>query len=154
MPEMTVRGTTARRLGEGAVSRTASRLLQSATMKTRVFLLVVAAAGVLGTTAEAQKPARSPSPPLPPLPVTLFTSEFPVRVVAVATGLAHPWSLAFLPDGSMLVTERGGRLRIVRHGVLDPRPIDGVPPVYDGRLAGLLDVALHPKFSENRIVYL
>ena len=123
-------------------------------MKKPAALFVVVLLGVLGATASAQKSARSPSPPLPPLPATLFTSELPIRVVAVATGLSHPWSLAFLPDGSMLVTERGGRLRIVRNGVLDPKPIDGVPVVYDGRLAGLLDVALHPKFRENQVVYL
>src|SRR5688572_26551018 len=123
-------------------------------MKSPVLPLALIAVLALGAAAGAQKSARAPSPPLPALPATLFTSEFPVRVVAVATGLSHPWSLAFLPDGSLLVTERAGRLRIVRNGVLDPKPIAGVPAVYDGRLAGLLDIALHPRFRENRIVYL
>ena len=88
--------------------------------------------------------------------MTLFTSEFPVRVTAVATGLSHPWSLIFLPESAatMLVTERAGRLRVIRHGVLDPKPVEGVPTVYNGRLAGLLDIALHPKFLENQLLYL
>src|SRR5262245_7750265 len=115
------------------------------------FVVVLAS---LVTNVEAQKPARAASPPLPSLPVTLFTSELPVRVTAVATGLSHPWSMAFLPDGAMLVTERSGRLRIIRHGVLEPKPVEGVPAVYDGRLAGLLDIALHPKFRENQLLYL
>ena len=54
------------------------------------------------------------SPPPPPLPQTFFSGDTPIRVVPVVRGLAHPWSLAFLPDGSMLVTEREGRLRIIR----------------------------------------
>jgi len=94
------------------------------------------------------------SPPLGPLPQTLWTAEQPIRVVAAVTGLAHPWSLAFLPDGDMLITERTGRLRVVRKGVLDPTPVAGVPAVKTGALAGLLDVVLHPKFAENRLVYL
>jgi glucose/arabinose dehydrogenase len=94
------------------------------------------------------------SPPLPALPQTLFTAEQPIRVSAVATGLAHPWSLAFLPDGNVLVTERAGRLRIIRNGVLDPQPIAGVPAVRAAVLGGLLDVALHPRFAENRLLYL
>ena len=76
------------------------------------------------------------------------------RIVPVVGGLDHPWGLAFLPDGGMLVTERSGRLRFVRGGVLDPKPIDGVPAVYASGQGGLLDVALHPKFAENRFVYL
>ena len=82
------------------------------------------------------------------------TAEQRVRVTLLK-GLAHPWSLAFLPGGDILVTERNaGRLRIVRNGVLDPRPISGVPPVYGAGLAGLMEVVLHPKFSETRLVYL
>jgi aldose sugar dehydrogenase len=94
------------------------------------------------------------SPPLPPLPQTFFTAEQSIRVVPVATGLSHPWSLAFLPDGSMLVTERAGRLRIIRNGVLDPAPIAGVPSVRAAVLGGLMDVALHPRFAENQLLYL
>ena len=77
-----------------------------------------------------------------------------IRVVVVTRGLAHPWSLAFLPDGGMLVTERAGRLRIIRNGVLDPQPVAGVPAVRAQGLSGLMDVALHPQFAENHFVYL
>ena len=67
--------------------------------------------------------------------------------------MARPWALAFLPDGSILITERAGRLRIVRNGVLDPQPIPGIPAVVDLRLKGLNDIALHPRFAENKLVY-
>jgi glucose/arabinose dehydrogenase len=63
--------------------------------------------------------------------------------------------MAFLPDGSILVTERSGRLRIIRDGVLDPMPIAGLPEMYRStRLGGLNDVAVHPRFAENRYVYI
>jgi glucose/arabinose dehydrogenase len=68
-------------------------------------------------------------------------------------GVSRPFALAFLPDGTMLVTERAGRLRVVRNGIVDPRPIAGMPEVLDVRLKGLQDIALHPRFTENRFVY-
>lgn len=77
-----------------------------------------------------------------------------IRVVVVAGGLQNPWGMAWLPGGDLLVTERPGRLRVVRSGVLDPEPVAGVPQVRAQRLSGLMDVALHPKFGENRLVYL
>ena len=76
------------------------------------------------------------------------------HLVAVAEGLEHPWSLAFLPDGRMLVTERPGRLRIVADGALEPEPVAGVPAVWAEGQGGLLDVALHPDFAENGLIYL
>ncbi|MEJ2205517.1 MAG: PQQ-dependent sugar dehydrogenase [Gemmatimonadota bacterium] len=76
------------------------------------------------------------------------------RVVTVADGLVNPWSMAFLPGGDMLVTERPGRLRIVRDGALRPEPVPGVPEVFAQGQGGLLDVALHPDFATNRLVYL
>ncbi|MEX2611248.1 MAG: PQQ-dependent sugar dehydrogenase [Gemmatimonadota bacterium] len=75
-------------------------------------------------------------------------------VDTVVTGLEHPWGMAFLPDGGMLVTERPGRLRLVRDGQLQAAPIFGVPAVYARGQGGLLDVALHPEFATNRLVYL
>ncbi|MFN8902561.1 MAG: PQQ-dependent sugar dehydrogenase, partial [Lysobacteraceae bacterium] len=69
-------------------------------------------------------------------------------------GLEHPWGLAFLPDGSALVTERPGRLRVIRDGMLQPEPVAGVPAVFAQNQGGLLDVALHPGFADNRLVYL
>jgi glucose/arabinose dehydrogenase len=78
-----------------------------------------------------------------------------IRIVTVTSGLAHPWGIAFLPDGRMLVTERAGRLRIVgRDGKLAPQAVAGLPKIEEHGQGGLLDVALHPRFSENGLVYL
>ena len=76
------------------------------------------------------------------------------HLVKVTDGLEHPWGLAFLPDGRMLVTERPGRLRIVADGWLVPEPVAGVPAVWADGQGGLLDVALHPDFAQNGLVYL
>jgi len=76
------------------------------------------------------------------------------RIVKLVEGLDHPWSLAFLPDGRMLVTERPGRLRVIADGKLEPKPIDGLPEVTQYGQGGLHDVALHPQFEQNRLVYL
>jgi glucose/arabinose dehydrogenase len=100
--------------------------------------------------------------PLPGHPVVFDTAEGQnIRVVVVAKGLEYPFSLAFLPDGGMLVTERPGRLRIIRQGVLDPRPIAGAPASYwtgksgdPGAVHGYMDIALHPRFAENHLLYL
>lgn len=82
-----------------------------------------------------------------------FETEGPsIRVETIANGLSHPWALAFMPDGSMLVTERNGNLRHVSDKVSEP--IAGVPDVDARGQGGLLDVALHPQFEENRLVYL
>lgn len=81
-------------------------------------------------------------------------AALPYRLTVVADGLEFPWSLAFLPDRRMLVTERPGRLRIVSaDGTLSP-PVSGVPAVFAQRQGGLLDVALDPKFASNGWVYL
>jgi aldose sugar dehydrogenase len=79
-----------------------------------------------------------------------------IRAVPIATGLVHPWSVAFLPDGrTILVTERAGRLRMIRDGVLDPRPVWQAPPAANREAADTLHfVAVHPRFSENRLVYI
>lgn len=87
------------------------------------------------------------------------TSEFKsqhhaYRAVPVVSGLENPWSLAFLPNGDLLVTERPGRLRMVKGGKLEAQPIEGVPEVHAQGQGGLLDVVLHPNFSANRLVYL
>jgi glucose/arabinose dehydrogenase len=75
-------------------------------------------------------------------------------LVTVVGGLEHPWGMAFLPDESILITERPGRVRMVRDGQLVPAPIEGVPPVYARGQGGLLDVALDPEFASNRLIYL
>jgi len=84
------------------------------------------------------------------------TERHAVRVHILTRGLVRPWSLAFLPDGRMLVTERQGRLRYVASdGMLDPTPISGLPAaVTERRQGGLHDVVLHPDFARNRLVYL
>jgi glucose/arabinose dehydrogenase len=82
------------------------------------------------------------------------TREHAVSLVTVTEGLEHPWGLAFLPDGRMLVTERPGRMRVVgRDGRLDPLPVAGLPRVDAQGQGGLLDVALHPKHRDNGWIY-
>jgi glucose/arabinose dehydrogenase len=101
-----------------------------------------------------QQPIGVPVLPLGAGPFLFDTAEqHKIRVSVVTKGLEHPWSLVFLPDGSMLVAERPGRLRVIRDGKLDPRPIPGVPAVKLIGNSGLMDVALHPKFAENKLVY-
>jgi glucose/arabinose dehydrogenase len=87
-------------------------------------------------------------------PAVIRTEEHALRVVIVAQGLEHPWGLAFLPDGRMLVTEREGRLRIVRDGKIDPRPVPGLPPVTSSGQGGLMDIVLHPRYAENGWIYI
>jgi aldose sugar dehydrogenase len=85
---------------------------------------------------------------------TYKSDEHAFRVVQVVRGLEQPWSLAFLPDGRMLVTEKAGRLRVVSQGSLEPQPIAGVPQVTVHGQGGLHDVVLHPQFEKNQLVYL
>jgi glucose/arabinose dehydrogenase len=75
------------------------------------------------------------------------------RAVLLLRGLEHPWGMAWLPNGDIIVTERPGRLRRVRDGQLASGKIAGVPEVFDSGQGGLLDVSLHPRFEENRRVY-
>jgi glucose/arabinose dehydrogenase len=99
---------------------------------------------------------------IPAEPIEYDTAEvMRIRVVPVARGLINPWSLTFLPTGpstplgagEMLVTEKDGRVRIIRNGVLDPKPITGAPAVRVQGRSGLMDVVLHPQFVTNRYVY-
>src|SRR5204862_3977405 len=82
-----------------------------------------------------------------------------LRAAVVANGLSHPWSTAFVPDGAgsfeILSTERQGRLRGVRDGKLEPEPVAGIPAVTSlGTMAGLMDIALHPNFAQNKWIYI
>jgi glucose/arabinose dehydrogenase len=86
-------------------------------------------------------------------PWDLKTEVHSIHVSVVTKGLDHPWALVFVPGGDMLVTERGGRLRVVRKGVLDPTPLGPLPTIRAVSLGGLLDVALHPNFAQNRLIY-
>ena len=81
----------------------------------------------------------------------VLPAQFTDTLVAA---VGQPTALAFLPDGRMLVTERPGRLRVIRKGVLEPMPVSGVPRVRTDGNGGLMDVALHPQFAINRLVYL
>jgi glucose/arabinose dehydrogenase len=105
---------------------------------------LLAAAGLV---ASAAAPAAAQDTVLPSM-------HHDYRVVTVADGFMQPWSMAFLPGGDMLVTERPGRLRIVRDGRLLPDAVPGVPEVLAEGQGGLLEVELHPDFEENRFIYL
>ena len=137
-------------------------------MRIRWFLLPLALSGFA---VQAQQPApagagrgpgRAPtapppiawaSPPLADGPIVLDTAiQHQIRLT-VTKGLAHPFSMAFLPDGAILVTERPGRLRIVRNGVLDPAPVAGLPQIRAQGLGGLMDLALDPHFADNKLIY-
>ena len=125
-------------------------------MTTRLSAVTGGVLAALTASVLAQEPAR-PTLKVPPLgagPYVFDTAEqHRVKVVVQATGLAHPWAMAFLPDGRMLVTERPGRLRVIEHGVLNPEPVRGVPAVRAAGLGGLEDLALHPSFAENHLLY-
>jgi aldose sugar dehydrogenase len=97
--------------------------------------------------------AGSPSP-LPAAEQVSKSQDHAFRVVRLVEGLEHPWGLAFLPDGRMLITERPGRLRVVQEGKLLPQPVAGLPQVAAVGQGGLLDVAAHPRFAENGFIYL
>ena len=111
------------------------------------FVLLASAAG---GTPQAVSPAEDASQNY-----SIFETEYyRIRVVPVAERLRNPWSLAFLPDGDMLVTEKAGSLRLIRDGALQPDPVQGVPEVDAKGQGGLMDVVLHPQFAENNWVYL
>jgi glucose/arabinose dehydrogenase len=77
-----------------------------------------------------------------------------LTMTLIASPLEYPWSIAFLPDGDILVTEKPGRLRLVRDGALLPEPVGGTPEVLTGEHAGLLDIVLDPDFERNRLLFL
>lgn len=108
-------------------------------------------------TKDAPAPIAWPPPPLPTAPVDFESAEERnLRLVVLTDRLEQPWSVAFLPDDTLLITERAGRLRIMRHGVLDPKPVEGMPSVQTGGprgLQGLMDVTPHPRFAENHWIY-
>lgn len=109
-------------------------------MVRRMFLLATASA-LFAVPAQAQAPVFK-------------SSVHDYRLVTVAEGLVQPWAMAFLPGGDLLVTERPGRLRIIRGGKLLPTPVSGVPEVAYRGQGGLLDVVAHPNFASNKLIYL
>jgi len=108
----------------------------------------VAAGVVLGSASDASLAAAQAAP------AVMKSSMHDYRVVPVVDGFVNPWGLAFLPGGDLLVTERPGRLRLVRGGKLLPTGVSGVPAVVAAGQGGLLDVVVHPNFAQNRYVYL
>lgn len=110
-----------------------------------IALTALAACG--GPDGQAKKTQTTLQPPAPLGAMTL-------NVETLADGLVNPWSLAFLPDGSILVTERDGKLRVIRDGALVAEPVGGVPTPYVKSQAGLFDVLLHPDFASNRTIFL
>jgi aldose sugar dehydrogenase len=128
-------------------------------------ILLVTLGTAAPLSAQQAQPATPPTPPAatasrPPAtkpledgPWDFATEKARIHVTVVTKNLDHPWGLAFLPDGSMLVTERPGRLRVIRDGVLDPKPLEGLPPIRAAVIGGLADVVLHPQFARNRLVY-
>jgi aldose sugar dehydrogenase len=99
-------------------------------------------------------PRPLPSPPLGAGPWTYQTTEANIKVSIVTRGIEHPYAMAFMDDGAILVTERVGRLRVIRNGVLDPTPLPELPQmIYRGTEAGMMDLALHPNYAQNHLVY-
>jgi aldose sugar dehydrogenase len=119
-------------------------------MRASIPIAAIAAAICATAMAEAPEPVRGLPPP--PQPAKVIRTGY--KVTEIAKGLDHPWSMAFLPDGSILVTERAGRLRVIKNGSLQAEPVGGVPEVHTGSQAGLFDIVLHPNFAQNNMVYL
>jgi glucose/arabinose dehydrogenase len=119
----------------------------------RIALTLAAGLTLLAGRAAQAQDSRA-SPPLPSFPQVYETADLKIRVEKIADGLENPWSLAWLPNGDLLITERPGRLRVFRSGALDAEPIAGVPEVRVTILGGLLEVLPHPRFAQNQTLYL
>src|SRR6186713_1035936 len=109
--------------------------------------------------ATAPPPINWPSPPLPDGPLMIDTGLVRPIKVTITKGLNQPWSMVFVPesggDFTILVAERGGALRKIKNGVLDPSPVAGLPAdIQAAGLAGMMDIQLHPKFADNKLIYL
>ncbi len=109
--------------------------------------LAALAVAVLVTAAHAPTEASAQSG-------VIRSLEHDYRVATVAEGLVRPWSMAWLPNGDMLITERPGRLRLVRDGALLPDPVAGVPEVFAQGQGGLFDVLPHPDFANNNVLFI
>ncbi|MEL7034099.1 MAG: PQQ-dependent sugar dehydrogenase [Cyanobacteria bacterium J06592_8] len=128
-------------------------------VKTHLLTTIVGAIALLGLIGCTSGVQSNSSPQLETSSATESSAEQVASTsgyenVTLVSNLEHPWGLAWLPDGSILITERPGRLRIVRNGTLDPNPIAGVPEVFAENQGGLLDVAVHPRFAQNSWIYL
>ena len=114
--------------------------------------LAAVAALMIGASATAVAQPAQPTP-IGEGPWDIETEMGTVHVTVLTRDLQSPWSLVFLPDGDMLLTERVGRLRVIRDGKLDPSPIEGLPALVNVSIGGLMGLALHPDFEENRLIY-
>src|SRR5579863_965694 len=143
-------------------------------MKLRTAPVFVAAfAALITLLAQAQQPAAAPgkdkakakgggapkginwpSPPLPDSPYKFDTGLERNLTLTITKGLKTPFSMVFPDANTILITERGGKLRMVRNGVLSPTPIPGLPPIQAAGLTGLMDMALHPNFAQNSLIYI
>jgi len=129
----------------------------------RLLAAAVMAALVVPLAAQQDAPMRGntpvapqgvPVPPLPTAPVRYETAEGQtIRVSVYARGFQNPWSMAFVSDDTILVAERGGAIKAIRNGVVDPKPVPGAPVAVGSGLSGT-DLALHPDFERNHVVYI
>ena len=122
-----------------------------------ISVVAVPAVAVCVGAALLAQPRPAPNAPRFPLPLesrTYDTFEQKVRVTVIAHGIERPWSLLPLPDGDFLVSVRAtGQVLAIRKGKLDPVPLTGLPDTRKSRTTGMLDLALHPKFAENKLIY-
>lgn len=126
---------------------------------------LIAGSLVLGCGSSQSEPLdpTTDEAPAPPETTTAADSGLPEPAIAqspdaleptiLAEGLEHPWGMAWLPDGTILITERPGRVRVLRDGTLDPNPLPGLPDILAVSQGGLMDVSIHPQFEENQWVY-
>src|SRR5262245_25895109 len=123
------------------------------TLKRRCIVSATLLSTIIASAAGAQGRGGIPVPALPDQPWEYQTANAKIRVRVLTAGLENPWSLEFLPDASLLITERNGRLRHFKDGVLSG-PVAGLPAVVsDNFISGLHDIKLHPNFAQNRLVY-
>src|SRR6188508_3229193 len=128
---------------------------------TRCLTLIALAVLAVPLMAQQEVPMRNNTPvapqgikipPLPEAPVRYETAEGQnIRVSVLARGFQNPWSMAFVSDDTILVAERGGAIKAVRNGVVDPKPVPGAPVATGSGLSGT-DLALHPDFARNRLI--
>ena len=119
--------------------------------------VIVAATAMLASAALVAQPRPAPNAPRFPLPIeprVYDTFEQKIRVTVIARGIERPWSLLPLPDGDFLVSVRAtGQVFAIRKGQLDPKPLTGLPAARTSRTTGMLDLAMHPRFAENKLIY-
>ncbi len=130
----------------------------------RAYPLIVAGGAIalfnlIGCAAQSESTPVIETPETTDSPETIDVAEASqgsdrdFQIVTVVDNLEHPWGVAWLPDGDLLITERSGQVRLVQDGMLEPTPIPGVPDLFAQGQGGLLDIALHPDFATNQLVY-